>query len=79
MKTQISNLINGSENTVRNLSAEKYLTNPIGFYTGKPNVPQFGGTPSKTRNEIAQKVSAENPEELSIEANGMRLTLNRYN
>ena len=79
MKTQINTLINGSENTVRNLNAEKYLTNPIGFYSGKPNVPEFGGTPAKTRNEIAQRVSAENPEELSIEANGIGLTLNRHN
>lgn len=61
------------------IEGQQYLTNPIGFYSGKPNVPKFGGTPAKTRNEIAQRVSAENPEELSIEANGIGLKLNRYN
>lgn len=79
MKTQINNLINGSENTVRNLNAEKYAKNPIGFFSGKTNVPEFGGTPAKTRSEIAQRVSEENPEELSIDVNGLGLTLGRYN
>lgn len=46
MKTQINTLINGSENTVRNLNAEKYAKNPIGFFSGKTNGPEFGGSRS---------------------------------
>lgn len=79
MKTQISSLINGSENTVRNLAAEKYKANPIGFYSCKNNVPQFGGTAIKERKEIAEKVSAENPNAINIIVNGIPLSLSRYN
>lgn len=78
MKTQISNLINGSENTVRNLSASKYADNPVGFHN-KPNVPVNGGTPSAERNEIALSVAAENPGSLHIRANGVELSLTRHN
>lgn len=79
MRTQISNLINGSENTIRNLSAEKYIDNPIGFYCGKSNVPQNGGTPAPERLAIANAVSAENPAEMRVIARGINLTLSRRN
>ncbi len=78
MKTQISNLINGSENTVRNLSASKYAANSVGFHN-KPNVPVNGGTPTAERNEIALRVAAENPGSLHIRANGVELSLTRHN
>lgn len=79
MKTQISNLINGSENTIRDLSAEKYISNPIGLYCGKHNVPKNGGTPTPERLAIANAVSAENPAEMRIVARGINLTLTRHN
>lgn len=79
MKTQISNLINGSENTIRNLSSEKYISNPIGFYCGKSNVPQNGGTPTPKRTAIANAVSAQNPAEMRVVARGINLTLTRHN
>lgn len=77
-KTQISNLINGSENTLRDLASVKYVNNPIGFYTGKNNVPQLGGTPAAIRNAVANKVSAENPETMHINVRGVDLNLARY-
>lgn len=79
MKTQISNLINGSEYTIRNLSAEKYANNHIGAYNGKFNVPQNGGTPAAERMAIAQIVAEENAGDMRIVANGVELTLNRVN
>lgn len=78
MKTQISNLINGSENTVRNLSASKYADNHVGFHN-KPNVPVNGGTPAAERNEIALRVAVENPGSLHIRANGVELSLTHHN
>lgn len=79
MKAQISNLINGSEKTVRNLAAEKYATNPVGFFNGKNNVPQNGGSTSAARQAVAVKVSQENPADMNIIANGVELTLVRHN
>ena len=79
MKTQISNLVNGSENTLRNLAAEKYVTNPVGFFNGKNNTPQKGGSTSEARKEIANKVEMENPSDMHIIANGIDLTLTRHN
>lgn len=91
MKTQISNLINGSEYTIRDLSAEKYTNNPIGFNcgldkiplngfsSGKVNVPLNGGTKREVRDEIAKAVAAENEGEMHISANGVHLTLQRHN
>lgn len=79
MKTQISGLINGSENAIRNLSAEKYANNPIGFYDGKSNVPQNGGTPTAERTAIARAVAEENPSDMHIIVNGIELTLGRIN
>lgn len=79
MKTQINSLINGSENTVRDLANEKYAANPIGFYRDKNNVPEFGGTPTAQRKAIADKVGEENPGDLHINVRGVELTLNRHN
>lgn len=79
MKTQISALINGSENTIRNISSEKYIQNPIGFFSGKQNVPQFGGTSAVERKRISKIVSDENPGSLLILANGVELLLPRHN
>lgn len=77
MKAQISNLINGSENTVRNLAAEKYAMNPVGFFNGKNNVPLKGGSTSAARKEVAIKVAQENPTDMHIIVNGAELLLER--
>lgn len=79
MRTQISGLINGSENTIRGLSSKKYVNNPIGNYNSKNNTPEYGGTPTAERNAIAQAVSAENPENIRILAKGVELNLARHN
>lgn len=79
MKTQISSLINGSEKTIRNLADKKYADNPIGFFSGKNNVPEHGGTPGARRLEIASKVGAENPGTMRVAVNGVELTLDRHN
>lgn len=79
MKTQISNLINGSEHTIRNLTAEKYTTNPVGFYNYKNNSPMNGGTPTEEREETAKAVAAENPVQMHVIANGVELILARHN
>lgn len=78
MKTQISNLINGSEFTIRDLSAEKYKNNPIGAFCGKHNVPELGGTPTAERNAIAAKVALENPAETLVRIKGFELTMLRH-
>lgn len=79
MKTQISTLINGSENTLRDLTNIKYANNPIGFYSGKSNVPQLGGTPTAIRKAVAAKVAEENPDTMHINVRGVDLTLARHN
>lgn len=78
MKTQISNLINGSSNTIRNINAAKYADNIIGTHNGQPNTPALGGTPTKEREAIAAAVAVENPESMSIKANGVVLNLTRH-
>lgn len=77
MKTQISELINGSENVVRKVDAAKYQENPIGNYNCKMNVPKYGGTPIVDRAATAEKVAAENPKTMRVSANGLDLTLDR--
>lgn len=69
MKTQISTLINGSRGVVRNIKDEKYLTCPKGISS------DYAGTPSKEREEIANRVKAENPDELHVIVRGVNLTL----
>ncbi len=78
MKTQISDLINGSEFTIRDLNAEKYTSNPIGFYNGHENTPKLGGTPTAEREAVASKVALENPAEMHVRINGVDLTLLRH-
>ena len=75
MKTQITNLINGSEFTVRNINAEKYISNPV----TNSNKPANGGTPLDEREAIVKAVADENPSDLHILANGVELTLTRHN
>lgn len=68
-KTQISTLINGSRGVVRNIKDEKYLACPKGTSS------DFAGTPLKEREEIANKVKDENPDELHVVVRGVNLTL----
>lgn len=79
MKTQIKSLINGSENTIRDLSSKKYDSNVIGFFSGKHNVPQNGGTTTNERIAIARAVANENPTEMHALARGIKFTLARKN
>lgn len=78
MKTQINTLINGSSNTIRNINAAKYADNTIGTNNGQPNTPAMGGTPSKERETVSAAVATENPESMSIRANGIAITLTRH-
>lgn len=73
-KTQISELINGSENTFRKLDAPKY--NGVKLRSNKPDC---GGTPYEKRHAIALAVGAENPGDLKIRIAGKEYTLQRYN
>lgn len=72
-KTQISNLINGSEKTIRDIYAEKYAG--IKF---EGNKPVNGGTPSAERANVVKAVGAENPGPLEIEIKGRRINLSRH-
>lgn len=72
MKTQISNLINGTKLIRRDLSHSKYTnagaaTSHIGY----------AGTNSTLRKEIADKVIAENPNGMDIEMFGKKFHLDR--
>lgn len=78
MKTQISTLINGSSNTIRNINAAKYAYNIIGTHNGSSNTPAMGGTHTNEREAIAAAVAAENPESMNIKANGVVLNLTRH-
>lgn len=72
MKTQISNLINGARQIRRDLSHSKYInaakaTSHIGY----------AGTNRKIRQEIADRVIAENPDGMDIEMFGTQFHLDR--
>ena len=67
MKTQISSLINGRANVVRDISCEKYA-----------GMDDIAGTNSAIREEIARKVLEENPDGMDVEVKGVRLHLGRY-
>ena len=70
MKTQITNLINGAKNVIRNMEDAKYMTaKPATSHNG------YAGTNRDERNEIAAKVYAENGDALNITAKGIALTL----
>lgn len=70
MKTQITNLINGAKNVIRNMEDAKYMTAmPATSHNG------YAGTNRDERNEIAAKVYEENGDMLNINAKGIALTL----
>lgn len=70
MKTQISNLINGSNNIIRDMENQKYTnakqaTSHVGY----------AGTNRDERHAIATMVHEENPNALHISVRGFDLTL----
>lgn len=72
MKTQITDLINGTRDIRRDLSNPKYIdcpkaTSHIGYV----------GTNFKLRAEIADKVIAENPDGMDVEMFGKKFHLSR--
>jgi hypothetical protein len=69
MKTQIFDLINGSKNVIRDLSASKYAECPAGTSA------EFAGTTIRERAEVAEAVKLENPETLRINVRGVELVL----
>lgn len=69
MKTQICDLINGSKNVIRDLSASKYAGCPAGTSA------EFAGTTIRKRAEVAEAVKLENPETLRINVRGVELVL----
>lgn len=73
MKTQIDSLINGEKCVIRDESHLKYLTaKKSSSHNG------YAGTNLKERLAIANKVIAENPDNLIIEIKGKRYTLDKY-
>lgn len=70
MKTQITNLINGSKNVIRNMEDAKYMTaKPATSHNG------YAGTNREERADVAARVYRENGDKLRIIANGIALTL----
>lgn len=69
MKTQINNLINGSNNVIRDTESSKYINCPKGTSAA------FVGTKTEDRMTIANAVKAENPDELHVNIRGIELTL----
>ena len=70
MKTQIDSLINGKKCVIRDESHLKYLTaKKSSSHNG------YAGTNYEDRLTIADKVIAENPDNLTIEIKGKRYTL----
>lgn len=69
MKTQIRDLINGSENVIRDLSASKYAGCPAGTSA------EFAGTVASERAAIAEAVRLENPETLRVNVRSIELIL----
>lgn len=69
MKTQIYDLINGSKNVIRDLSASKYAGHPAGTSA------EFAGTVTSERTAIAEAVKLENPEALRVNVRGVELVL----
>lgn len=70
MKTQISHLINGRKNVIRNMDDPKYVSaKPATSHNG------FAGTNIQEREAVSKKVYHENPEVLSIITRGIALTL----
>ena len=72
-KTQISTLINGQKNVLRDVSNPKYINAPMATsHNG------YAGTNTSIREEIANNVFSENPELINIDARGKRFTLKKY-
>lgn len=69
MKTQIYDLINGSKNVIRDLSASKYAECPAGTSA------EFAGTTIRERAAVAEAVKMENPETLRVNVRGVDLVL----
>lgn len=70
MKTQISTLINGRKNVIRNMEDPKYINaKPASSHVG------FAGTNRDERNEVAGKVHDENRDGMTIIARGIELIL----
>lgn len=73
MKTQISNLINGYANVRRDETNAKYAT-------AAPSTAPFSkyaGSPIRLREEIGDKVRAENPDGMDVKIMGHRFHLKR--
>lgn len=64
-----SDLINGSKNVIRDLSASKYAGCPAGTSA------EFAGTTIRERAEVAEAVKLENPEALRVNVRGVELVL----
>lgn len=73
MKTQISNLINGSKSVKRDISNAKYINAPKSTSFG-----DFAGTNGEIRYSIASLVLSENENSISIEIAGFNLTLQKH-
>lgn len=72
MKTQISSLINGQKNVIRDESNPKYINAPMATsHIG------YAGTNAAIRKEVAYKVLSENPTCLNIESRGKQFNLER--
>lgn len=70
MKTQITDLINGAKNVIRNMDDPKYkIAKPATSHNG------YAGTNREERNKIAAKVYEENEDTLIITAKGIALIL----
>lgn len=69
MKTQIYDLINGSKNVIRDLSASKYAGCPAGTSA------EFAGTAIEERAAVSEAVKLENPEALRVNVRGVELVL----
>lgn len=69
MKTQICDLVNGSKNVIRDLSASKYAECPAGTSA------EFAGTTIRERAAVSEAVKLENPETLRINVRGVELVL----
>lgn len=72
MKTQISDLINGQKTVIRDENNIKYANAPMATSHNS-----YAGTNTAIREEIANKVFAENPESINIETQGKQFTLNK--
>lgn len=73
MKTQIDNLINGSKNVVRDENHPKYATAKKNTYGDG-----YVGTSTAERLAIAEKVFAENGDEMHVIIRGVEITLRRH-